>query len=221
MKPIYRCRVCGRYVEEPYHCGRPADLVIDGRRRLALSKLMSALLRHIPWEAGLSLDRGGWVRVDELVRAIRERWRNRHLYQWVKPEHIIAVALTDPKGRFELSSDLRLIRARYGHSIRVNVGYRPDPNPPPKLYHATPERNLEAIMAVGLQPMKRLYVHLAVRPEDAIEAGRRHGGPLVLLEVDTRCLKDRGVPVYRASHVIYLAPHIPPQCIRVLSRPVA
>ncbi len=215
MKPVYRCRVCGRYVEEPVHCGRPAVLVLDGERRLALSKLMSALLRHIPWEAGLKLDDEGWVSVDELVRAIRERWRNRHLYSWVTAEHVLAVALSDPKGRFEVSKDLRRIRARYGHSVEVRIPYEEESNPPRLLYHATPVRNLEPVMREGLKPMRRLYVHLAVDPSDALEAGRRHGRPVVLLEIDTACLRSRGLRIYRASSRILLAPYVPPTCIRV------
>ena len=216
-RPVYRCRVCGAYTEEPVHCGVPAEPLMTGEQRLRLSKLMSALLRHIPHEAGLRLDPEGWVPVDELVRGIRERWRNREAYQWVTRDHVLAVAALDPRGRFEVSSDGSRIRASYGHSVAVEPGYRPlGPGEAPRLlYHGTPRRNLASIRAKGLLPMKRRYVHLAADPSTAEEVGRRHGGDVVVLEVDTDCLRRRGVPLYRASPVIYLAPRVPPECIRL------
>ncbi len=203
------------------HCGEPAELLLTGEQRLRLSKLMSALLRHIPGEAGLRLDEEGWVEVRELARAIRERWRNRELYQWVRPEHIVAVAMLDPKGRFQLSPDGKRIRAAYGHSVRVRLGYEPLPpgEAPPRLYHGTVRRSLEPIMREGLKPMKRMMVHLSPDPETAAEVGRRHGPDVVILEIDTRCLARHGVPLYRASSKVYLAPWVPPACIKPLGRP--
>ncbi|KSW11378.1 RNA 2'-phosphotransferase [Pyrodictium occultum] len=219
-RPIYRCRVCGVFTEEPVHCGKPAELFMTPEQRLRLSKLMSALLRHIPHEAGLQLDEQGWVRVEELARAIRERWRRRDLYQWVTPEHIVAVALLDPKGRFQLSEDMRRIRAAYGHSIRLRLGYRPlsSRELPQVLYHGTVVENLRPILREGLKPMKRLMVHLSARPQEALEAARRHGDRVVLLHIDPQCLASRGIPVYRASHVMYLASHVPPECIKRIER---
>lgn len=213
---MYRCRVCGAFTEEPQHCGEPAALLMTSEQRLRLSKLMSALLRHIPWEAGIELDPEGWVGVDELVKGITERWRNKHLYRWVTRDHVIAVALLDPKGRFQLSPDMSRIRASYGHSVRVSVRYQEARNPPPTLYHATPVENLRSIMREGLKPMRRLYVHLALRQDDALEAGFRHGSKVALLAVDTRCLRERGVGVLVASSRVYLARWVPPDCIRVL-----
>jgi putative RNA 2'-phosphotransferase len=217
LLPVYRCRGRGVYVEDPSLCPEGAVLVLTPEQRLRLSKLMSALLRHIPHEAGLRLDEEGWVEVAELARAIRERWRNRVLYSFVRPEHIIAVAATDKRGRFQLSPDGRRIRASYGHSVGVKLGYRSLPwsEVPRVLYHGTVRRNLGSIMEKGLLPMRRLMVHLAANRETAVEVGRRHGRDVVVLLVDTECLRRHGIPVYRASPVIYLAERVPPDCIRV------
>jgi len=215
LKSIYKCRVCGRFVEEPFHCGRPAVLVLDGVRRLRLSKLVSGLLRHFPWEACLELDEGGWVDVDVLVKGIRECWRNRELYRWVTREHVVALALLDPKGRFELSRDGRRIRATYGHSVRVRVDHRPLSleELPEKLYHGTVKRVLGGILREGIKPMKRLMVHLTNRFEDAVETGRRHGPDVVVLVVDPHCLVEKGYKVYRAGRNVYLVSWVPPECI--------
>jgi len=218
LKPVYKCRVCGAYTEDPIHCGKPAVLLLTPRQRLRLSKLMSALLRHIPWEAGLRLDEEGWVSVHELARAIRERWRNREQYQWVTPEHIVAVALLDPKGRFQLTSDKRFIRASYGHSIRVRLGHRElgVEEVPQLLYHGTVASRLPSILREGLKPMKRVAVHLTSSVDDAIDTARRHGRDVVLLGIDTRCLYRRGYRVSRAGRTVYLVEYVPPDCIKVL-----
>ena len=44
MKDMYKCIVCGAYVETSIHCGKEAKLLVDGKRRLMLSKLLSAIL---------------------------------------------------------------------------------------------------------------------------------------------------------------------------------
>ncbi|HID41922.1 MAG TPA: RNA 2'-phosphotransferase [Pyrodictium sp.] len=220
MKPIYRCGVCGAFTEEPWHCGKPAALLMTSEQRVRLSKLMSAILRHIPHEAGLELDPGGWVEVEELARAIRERWWRRDLYRWVTRQHVIAVALLDPKGRFQLSDNNRRIRAAYGHSVKLELGYEPlsENELPEVLYHGTIMERLNSIIHEGLKPMRRLMVHLAARPQEAIEAARRHGSRVVLLRIDPRCLAEMAVPVYRASHVMYLAPHVPLECIKSVEK---
>ncbi len=220
MRPIYRCRGSGVFVEDPGECRDGAVLLLSPERRVRLSKLMSGLLRHFPWEAGLRLDGEGWVPVVELVRGIRERWRNREAYSWVTVEHVVAVALLDPKGRFQLSPDLRMIRAAYGHSreVGVRLGYRRlgPGEAPERLYHGTVSGRLPSILEKGLLPMRRVMVHLSSTVEDALEVARRHGGDPVVLVVDTRCLLGRGVPLYRASSRVYLAPWVPPDCLKPL-----
>lgn len=211
MKPIYKCKVCGTFTEDPVHCGGRAILLLDSKRRVMLSKLMSGLLRHFPWEANLSLSKEGWVNINELVRGIREYWRNKEQYQWVTREHILAVAILDPKGRFEIKGNN--IRARYGHSISVKLRYTEDTEVK-ILYHGTRIDNLHNILKEGLKPMKRLWVHLSSTPSDAYEVGRRHGGQAIVLEIDVKCLRRKGHRVYKASRTVYLTDYVPPECIK-------
>ena len=206
MKPIYRCR--DGYSEEP---GEGCVMLLDPYRRLRLSKLMSALLRHVPQEAGLILGEEGWVSLGELARAIRERWRNREAYSWVTEEHVIAVGMLDPKGRFEVRDGR--IRARYGHSVDVRISYPVD-REVEVLFHGTVREKLGSIRSQGLVPMRRLYVHLSPSVEAACEAASRRRGIPVCLVVDASCLRKKGLEVYRASETVYLARHVPPECIR-------
>ncbi len=212
MKPVYRCRVCGCFTEESVHCGVSAELVLDGYRRVRLSKLMAFLLRHCPQCVGLEMDRGGWVSIEELARAIRERWRNRDEYSWVEPLHILAVALTDPKGRYEVRDGF--IRARYGHNaeLRVSIDYDVDKTSR-TLFHGTSSRFLESILREGIKPMKRAYVHLSTSVRDACLVGSRHGGNPVVLVIDANCVRMHGFEIMIASHSVRVTKFVPRECI--------
>ncbi len=212
MKNVYRCRICGAFTEDEYHCGKPTELFLDGSRRLALSKLLSYILRHDPKSIGLELDREGWARIEDIVVGIRTRWRNAHLYRWVRPEHIIAIAMLDPKGRFEVRNGM--IRARYGHNASLGLELRyPLDTETRILYHGTQLSNLNSILRQGIKPMKRMYVHLTLSVEDACITAARHGPKPVVLEIDAQCVRDRGFEIYVAAPTIRLTKYVPTQCI--------
>ena len=201
---VWRCSVCGAYTESVEHCGARCRLLLDGSRRLRLSKLMSAVLRHVAPSFGLRVDREGWVSIPELVRALRPRC------PWLTEEHVVAVASVDPKGRFEVRGGL--IRARYGHTLDVRIRY-PEDREVRRLYHGTTASRLRSIMEEGLRPMRRRMVHLTSLLEDAIVNASRWGEEPVVLEVDADRLRGCGLKVYRASPTVYLAPYVPPSCI--------
>jgi len=186
-------------------------LSLDEYRRTRLSKLMSFILRHSPESVGLKLDEGGWVSIDELVEAIKTRWRNREAYQWLRPEHVLEVVARDPKGRFEVRDGR--IRARYGHnrSVRVSIDYPRYAGTEP-LYHGTSRRSLARILTEGIKPMNRKFVHLTLSVDEACRVGARHGEPVVL-QVDVECLRREGYEILDASHVVKLVEYVPPKCI--------
>jgi len=210
LKNIYKCRICRKYIETSHHCGVEAEILIDGKCREMLSKLVSGLLRHFPHEVNLPINSEGWVKIDELVEAIKLRWRNRELYQWVTKEHIIALALLDPKGRFEIRNNM--IRARYGHTIPVKINYSED-NKVTILYHGTSSTKLKSILKSGIKPMKRIWVHLTTNMEDALSVAKRHRGEPVILTVNANCLRSKGIKVFKATDTIYLVKHVPVDCI--------
>ncbi len=217
MRNIYKCRVCGAYTEDPVHCGKPCRLLLDGRRRLMLSKLMSFILRHCPECVGLELDKEGFVSVRDLAEAIRERWVRKELYSFVTEEHIVAIAKLDPKGRFELKGDR--IRAAYGHTVKLELEYSENVCGKVKeLYHGTTEDVLENILKEGLKPMKRLYVHMTDSIEDAVETAKRKGRDVVVLVIDVDCVCRAGIQVFKAGRTVYVAKYVPPQCIKRVLR---
>ncbi len=207
LKDVYKCRICGAYIEEKIHCGAKAFLLMDSRRRLKLSKLVSGILRHFPERFGLRLDREGFVEIKELVEAIKAR---RVSYSWLTEEHIIALAHLDPKGRFEIFKGK--IRARYGHSIRAWINYEEDKEVR-ILYHGTTRRRAENILKNGIKPMKRMRVHLTASLEEAWQNAKRWKGKSVVLVVDADSLRRRGIKVLKAGKYTYVVKHVPPECI--------
>ncbi len=212
-KYVYACVENGvdvKYTLNPKECAGYAEPLMSNRQRVALSKLMSALLRHIPHEAGLTLDKEGWVTLKELVKGITKAWRNKELYSWVTERHIRAVAELDPKGRFEIRGNK--IRARYGHSIKVTLTHAVDENVK-TLYHGTTARAWQRIRHEGILPGRRVWVHLTSNLKDAYETGCRHGSDVVVLKINADCLRKKGLTVRRASKAVWVVEYVPPECI--------
>ena len=53
----------------PTRCACDASRRMDDKRRVKVSKYLSKHLRHEPERLGLTLGPGGWVAVDDLLRA--------------------------------------------------------------------------------------------------------------------------------------------------------
>lgn len=175
-------------------------------RQTELSKLVSYALRHRPWEFELELDAQGWTPIDQLVEALRAEpgWET---LQAADVDAMIAAA---PRQRHELRDGR--IRARYGHSVPGLIQHEPEAAPG-RLFHGTARDALAGIAREGLLPRRRQYVHLARRPELALQIGRRHDAAPVLLEVDATAAAGDGVRFYRSGDEIVLAERVPPEFI--------
>jgi putative RNA 2'-phosphotransferase len=227
-EPVFECATHGYYARAADDRDSPAcpacdaggDRVLDGDHRRRLSTFCSGALRHFPDDVGLTLDGGGWTALTELV-ACAERQ-----YGWADDRAVGAVVATDPKGRFETRErdGGSEIRAAYGHSVAVDLdrdadrdngsggdgGEREDV--PDTLYHGTAPRNLDAIFAEGLKPMRRQSVHLSGDRETARSVGRRHSdGDPVVLAVDVRGLCEAGFAVRKRGRDTYTVDRVPPR----------
>ena len=174
---------------------KPADDV-------AASKLISKALRHAPEAFGITLDANGWVAIDALLNGVR---RHRALSR-ADLERIVAES---DKKRFAIDGDR--IRANQGHSVDVDLALAPAA-PPPRLYHGTVARFLEAILREGLTPQGRHHVHLSADVETARKVGGRRGKP-VILEIAAEALAAQGAAFYRSDNGVWLTAHVPPQAI--------
>jgi putative RNA 2'-phosphotransferase len=177
---------------------------------VALSRAVSHALRHDPRAYGLEPDEQGWVDVDDLVAALRSvdvAWAE------LSAGDIDSMIEASTKRRHELR-DAR-IRATYGHSTPDRIQYEPR-EPPPVLYHGTTRKAVARILAQGLQPRSRQYVHLSGDVDTARRVGQRRDRTPVILEVQAREAHGAGVQFFRPGNGVWLADVVPPQFVRRL-----
>ena len=70
------------------------------------------LLRHHPEEADLTMDRHGWVDVEELIRGVNRRGKYR-----LDRETLEELVARDEKGRYRFNDAHSRIKCCQGHSI--------------------------------------------------------------------------------------------------------
>jgi len=183
-------------------CGEALDVLLESGRRTQLSKFLSGALRHFPADVGLELDTHGWTAFDSVIDVVTDR------YGWAVSEHVEAVVLTDPKGRFEWDYTAGVgrsggrIRAAYGHSVDVDLDHEETPVPD-TLYHGTSPRHVDSILTEGLKPMNRQKVHLSGTRAAALSVGGRHTDDPVLLVVDAERLQADGQRIVKRGKDVY------------------
>jgi len=181
--------------------------MMDEKRKTRISKFLSLVLRHKPEEIGLSLEEGGWLRVEKLLRACAAHG------QKFSPEELREVVETNDKKRFSFDDAGEKIRANQGHSIDTQIEFA-ESAPPAALYHGTAERNLDAILAEGLKKMARHHVHLSADTETARQVGIRYGKP-VILRIDTEKMRGAGFKFYVSANGVWLTDAVPSEFLEV------
>ncbi len=168
---------------------------------------MSKYLRHRLEELGVELAPGGWAEVDALLAASVRKGVP------ISRAELEEIVQGNDKKRFAFDESGVFIRAQQGHSVPVDLGLEPA-EPPPTLYHGTPQRNLPDILREGLRRMDRHHVHLSLDETSATTVGARRGRAVVLA-VDARAMRRAGWEFYRSGNGVWLVEHVPP---RYLSR---
>lgn len=166
-----------------------------------ISKRLSFLLRHSTDPLYITLD-GGWAPVSSVLQVLRAQFpeMNRAIL-----DEIVA---SDSKGRYSYDEFGKKIRANQGHSIPGVIVEMEEPEPPEFLYHGTATRFLDAIMRDGLQPMSRQYVHISPDYETAVNVGKRHGKPVILVIRAKEFVAD-GHKLYRSANGVWQAASVP------------
>lgn len=177
--------------------------MMDEKRLVKTSKMLSRILRHDPDRVGITLDDAGWVRIDVLLTALAAKGN-----RLSRPDldHVVA---TNNKRRFGYSPDGLSIRANQGHTVAVDLGLAATV-PPPVLYHGTADRHLASIFREGLRPMARQDVHLSAETETATRVGARHGRPVVLT-VNAAAMAAAGHEFRLSENGVWLTDTVPPQ----------
>jgi putative RNA 2'-phosphotransferase len=156
------------------------------------------------------MDKDGFVQLDRLVSAIQSMKE----WNWVTLEDIQNVQKYGDKKRFEIVEGK--IRAIYGHTISKQIHYEPVV-PPIILYHGTSRKSLQSILAHGILPMRRQYVHLSTTVEEADAVGKRRDQTPIILRVFALEAYEEGVKFFQAAS-LFLSDPIPPKFIE-LERP--
>ena len=170
------------------------------------SKFLSRHLRHNPEALGLTLEPGGWVRVDDFLAACPRKGMR------LSRAQLDEVVAQNNKQRFAFDETGERIRANQGHSVEVDLQLEPV-EPLPVLYHGTPARSVPAIEQDGLLKMNRHHVHLSPDVATARNVGARRGAP-VIFAVDAAAMHQNGHTFYRSENGVWLTDHVPPRYLK-------
>ena len=110
--------------------------------------------------------------------------------------------------RYQVEDDR--IRARYGHSINVELDF-PE-NTQPMLFYGTSEEESDIILNAGIRPQSQTYVHLSKTLESAVAAACVHTDRPVILRIDAEGMQSKGIQILDASPLC-LTLEVPPEFI--------
>ncbi len=203
---IKKCPTHGVFRGTECNCGEPGILILDDEQTERLGRFISGALRHFPDDLGLAMNQHGWVDLDVLCDAMRTR------YKWANKDKLFSMIESDEKGRYEIQG--RKIRARYGHSVDVDLDY-PE-NILPELYYGASREEVDILLEKGIRPIKQRYVHLSTSIEKALEVARIHTDDPVLLKINAGKARNEGVTILSANDNIVLSDKIPPQYLSLV-----
>jgi putative RNA 2'-phosphotransferase len=181
---------------------------MDDARLVRVSRFLSKHLRHQPQRLGLTLERGGWVAVDDLLRACALHAMPLSL------DELEEVVARNDKRRFAFDESGERIRANQGHSVAVDLQLAPVA-PPAILYHGTSHAVIDTVLREGLRKMRRHHVHLSEDVQTAMKVGRRHGQPVVFV-VDAGAMTADGALFFRSENGVWLVDAVAPRYLSQL-----
>lgn len=168
------------------------------KKLIEKGKKLSFLLRH---DTEYEFDEHGYREVKDLIE--------NHNYTF---DEINEIVETNDKKRYEFNSDKSRIRARQGHSIKINVDLI-ETTPPDMLYHGTATRFLDNIYVQGILKGSRNHVHLSSDNETAIKVGTRHGKPYVL-KINAKQMFNDGCKFYLSNNGVWLTDFVDKKYIK-------
>lgn len=203
---IKRCSQHGLFRGERCECGSAGQMLLDEAKTEQLGRLVAGALRHFPDDLGIAMDSNGWVDLSSLGEVVKSRHR------WANERLVVALVESDPKKRYEIIDGK--VRARYGHSVKVDLDH-PE-NKLPKLYYGASEEEADRILEIGLKPASQRYVHLSTTPEKAWHVATfRTGNPRVI-QADAASAQKAGVKMMTVNEEIVISDTIPPEFLSIL-----
>jgi putative RNA 2'-phosphotransferase len=174
------------------------------RSREKLNAFLGYVLGRNPYEFGLVPDENGYVKIRDLLKAVREETGFGHVTEGSLTE----LQLTVKKPMAEIQADL--IRATDRDKLMAPAC---DTATPKLLYIGIRTRAHGHALHKGLQPYdSQDYVILSSDRDMAERMGKRKDAQPVILTVNTDQAEDLGVVFFSAGENIYLARQIPTGC---------
>lgn len=183
-------------------CKEKGKFLMTDKELNSLGRIMAGVLRHFPEKLGVMIDGHGWIDISEFVEAIGV---SRSGFHWIRNHHIEAIAISDPKGRYQI--DGGMVRATYGHTIDVDLDDLP-PADVDEFFYPVTEEEIDIILEGGLNPIDRKKVHLSGSIEKAIEAGRVRTEEPLILRIDGAKALKAGIKIYHAGKDVYITDRI-------------
>ncbi len=187
-------------------CGENGRYVLDDDREERLGRFISGALRHFPEDVGLEMDQQGWVNLDLLYDIMESR------YRWATEERLVALIESDIKRRYEAEGSR--IRARYGHSVNVELDY--PGNEFAYLYYGVSLEEADMLLENGIAPIRQRYVHLSTSYRKANEAASVHTEIPVVIEIDAETAQQDGFFFMAVNDDIVLTDEVPPGYLSVV-----
>jgi putative RNA 2'-phosphotransferase len=192
---LFECEEHGYYRGDTCPvCGKKGKFLMNDRELNSLSRIIAGALRHFPDKLRLGMDGHGWVEISQLMDAIGS---SRSGFNWLRLHHIQALVATDPRSRYQI--DGGMIRAKYGHSIDVNLDDLPITEAD-ELFYPVTEEEADIVLENGIHPIDRKKVHLSTTIEKAVEAGSVRSENPLIIKVDGVKARENGIDIFQASH---------------------
>jgi len=207
--PDIMIRKCGEHGyfrgEECPQCGERGKFMLDDEHEMRLGRFVSGVLRHFPDDVGLDMDAQGWIELDAFCEAMKKR------YKWAGKMRLVSLVESDPKQRYEI--DDSFIRARYGHSIDVNLDYPLYDSD--VLYYGVSQEEVDMLLENGIKPYRQTYIHLSTTSQQARQAAAVHTDNPVILGIDAASAAKDGYEFLCANDEIVLSKEVLPEYIEV------
>ena len=168
-----------------------------------LAKYLAYILGRRPDEFGLVLDKQGYVKIKQLLKALSEEKGWKHVRRF----HLNEILYSVPDPPFEIS-DNRIRAKRREHLPRPNAS----PQLPKLLYTCVRKRAYPFVAQKGIFPSGYQQVVLCARPDLAERMGKRSDAQPVMLSVHVQASVEQGVLFQQIGELLFLAPSIPTGC---------
>jgi len=171
-----------------------------------LNRLLNYILGNRPDEFGLVPEKGGYISLKELLKAINEESN----MAYVRESHIREVLLNNRDGSFEINEEkIRSIKRNF-----TLIDKDQDRVHPPKmLYKGIKRKTYPFILKSGLLPGSKEHIVMTKDKDLAIRIAHRLDQKPIILEIKAGVAAENGIPFFPFGDSIYLTDKIPAQFI--------